>query len=37
MFTEHMSWLPDAELELIMGTAYCEWHRWVPGTPVRSR
>jgi predicted TIM-barrel fold metal-dependent hydrolase len=37
MFTEHMSWLPDAGLELIMGTAYCEWHRWMPGSPVRSR
>jgi predicted TIM-barrel fold metal-dependent hydrolase len=30
MFTEHMDWLSGADLELIMGRAYCQWHRWEP-------
>lgn len=31
-FTEHMPWLPDADLELIMGAAHCDWHGWAPRT-----
>jgi len=28
MFTEHMPWLPNADLELVMGRAYASWHGW---------
>ena len=32
-FTEHLSWLPDADRSLIMGRALCEWLNWdQPGT-----
>jgi predicted TIM-barrel fold metal-dependent hydrolase len=34
MFTEHMPWLSGADLELIMGSAYCDWHGWTP--PART-
>jgi predicted TIM-barrel fold metal-dependent hydrolase len=30
MFTEHMTWLADPEIELIMGESYCDWHNWNP-------
>lgn len=32
MFTDHMTWLTDQELQLIMGTAYCAWHQWTPAS-----
>jgi predicted TIM-barrel fold metal-dependent hydrolase len=32
MFTEHMSWLSDSDLELIMGEAFCDWVGWPPIT-----
>lgn len=28
MFTDHMPWLPEADLRLIMGEAICRWHGW---------
>ena len=28
MFTEELSWLPAADLELIMGRALCNWLDW---------
>jgi predicted TIM-barrel fold metal-dependent hydrolase len=28
MFTEGMEWLSESELDLIMGTAVCNWHGW---------
>jgi predicted TIM-barrel fold metal-dependent hydrolase len=32
-FTEHLSWLSDADRSLIMGRALCEWLNWdQPGT-----
>jgi predicted TIM-barrel fold metal-dependent hydrolase len=30
MFTEHLPWLSGADLELVMGRAYADWHHWWP-------
>lgn len=30
MFTEEMPWLSATDLDLIMGEAFCRWHRWRP-------
>jgi hypothetical protein len=28
----HLPWLSTADLELIMGRAYADWHNWCPPT-----
>lgn len=31
MMTEHLQWMPAADLSLIMGQAVCNWFKWRPG------